>query len=176
MSFQDTIVAAQSVCTAADAMGLGSVYIGAVLECLRELRELLKLPRGVFPVVLVAVGYPKGRSTPREKLDQGMIVHDEAYQDPSDARLIHSFDDKYGGRTFDATGERIEKLARARAAKCTARNMPRPAWSWWKRQATSTWLNVASVCTAPPMRCAAEMPSSCRSPKTQDSSGSASVR
>ena len=34
ISFQDTIICAQNICTAADAMGLGSVYIGTVLEFL----------------------------------------------------------------------------------------------------------------------------------------------
>ena len=31
ISFQDTMIAAQNICTAADAMGLGSVYVGTVL-------------------------------------------------------------------------------------------------------------------------------------------------
>ncbi|MBU1469128.1 MAG: nitroreductase family protein [candidate division Zixibacteria bacterium] len=36
ISFQDTVIAAQNICIAADALGLGSVYIGSVLECLRS--------------------------------------------------------------------------------------------------------------------------------------------
>jgi len=33
ISFQDTIICAQNICTAADAVGLGSCYVGTVLEC-----------------------------------------------------------------------------------------------------------------------------------------------
>ncbi len=58
IAFQDTIIAAQNLCTAADSVGLGSVYVGTVLECFRELREMLELPDGVFPVVLLAWDIP----------------------------------------------------------------------------------------------------------------------
>ncbi len=74
ISFQDTLIAAQNICTAADALGLGSVYVGTVLECFRELRKMFDLPNGVFPVVLLSLGYPKARPLPKKKLGIGTIV------------------------------------------------------------------------------------------------------
>ena len=61
ISFQDTIICAQNICTAADALGLGSVYIGTVMDGFAELKEMLQLPQRVFPVVMLCLGYPKSR-------------------------------------------------------------------------------------------------------------------
>ena len=115
ISFQDTIIAAQNVCTAADAVGLGSVYIGSVLECFRELRSMFALPDGVFPVVLLCLGYPKHRPSPSPKLDIDTIVHDGGYQDPSDEELLAAFHRKWPGkgRLSEPTEERRERLQEA---------------------------------------------------------------
>ncbi len=115
ISFQDTIIAAQSICIAADAVGLGSVYVGTVLECFRELREMLHLPKEVFPVVLLSLGYPKHRPEPRSKLPLHMLVHDETYHDPSDDNLLTAFNHKYQGtaRMSQINEQRLERLDRA---------------------------------------------------------------
>lgn len=112
VSFQDTIICAQSICTAADAMGLGSVYIGTVYWYFRELRELFELPRGVFPVVLLCLGYPReGRPKPRAKLGTDVVVHDGVYRELSDDELLSAIDRKHGGRT-DPTEKRTEAIRR----------------------------------------------------------------
>jgi len=111
ISFQDTIIAAQNICTAADALGLGSVYVGTVLECLRELKRLLQLPDGVFPVVLLALGYPKVRPSSKKKLGIDTIVHNETYQDLPDNELHAAFTDKYPDWKKEITDERLETIA-----------------------------------------------------------------
>ena len=113
ISFQDVVICAQTICTAADAMGLGAVYVGTVLECLDELKDLLKLPEGVFPVVMVCLGYPKGQLTPRRKFGVDVVVHDEVYHEMTDEELLQAFDEKYGGQTFEATPERVDSIAQA---------------------------------------------------------------
>ena len=113
ISFQDVVICAQTVCTAADAMGLGAVYVGTVLECLDELKDLLKLPEGVFPVVMVCLGYPKGQLTPRRKFDVDVVVHNEVYHEMTDEELLQAFDAKYGGQTFEATPDRVDSIAQA---------------------------------------------------------------
>ncbi len=110
ISFQDTIIAAQNICTAADAMGLGSVYVGTVLECFREIRELLGLPDGVFPVVLLSLGYPKIKPPIKKKLTNKMIVHSETYRIASDRELLAAFNDKYPDWKKDITPERLETI------------------------------------------------------------------
>ena len=116
ISFQDTVIAAQNISTAADALGLGSVYIGTVLECFRELRDMFDLPKGVFPVVLLCLGYPEKRPEPRNKLPVEVVVHDEKYREIPDADLLEAFRAKYKGTTFEVTDELLEKISRASSA------------------------------------------------------------
>ena len=112
ISFQDTIIAAQNICTAADALGLGSVYIGTVLECFRELRDLFSLPPGVFPVVLLSLGYPKVRPMPKKKLGLAVLVHDEKYHLMSDEELLAVFEQKYPAWKKEITPERLAVFER----------------------------------------------------------------
>ena len=95
ISFQDTIIAAQSICTAADSVGLGSVYIGTVVDFFRELQEMLNLPPQVFPVVMLCVGYPTRRPAEKRKLDPKLLIHEEKYREPSDEELLEAFHRKY---------------------------------------------------------------------------------
>lgn len=111
ISFQDTIISAQNICTAADSLGLGSVYIGTVLECFRELRDMFQLPNGVFPVVLLCLGCPKTKPQPRKKLDVNVIVHDEKYHEIEDQNLRDSFNEKYPDLKVQITEERLQKIS-----------------------------------------------------------------
>jgi nitroreductase len=112
ISFQDTIIAAQSICTAADALELGSVYVGTVLECFPELREMFKLPDGVFPVVLVSLGYPKVRPLPKKKLGAPVIVHNGKYHELSDEELLAACEEKYPAWQKEITPVRLETFER----------------------------------------------------------------
>lgn len=129
IAFQDTVMCAQNVCTAADALGLGSVYVGSVLECFRELREMFSLPCGVFPVVLLCLGYPAKESRPSRRLGVDVVVHDEAYREMDDARLVEAFRAKYPTLKVVPTPERLREIGdvcravggEALAEECLAR-------------------------------------------------------
>ena len=112
ISFQDTIIAAQNICAAADALGLGSVYIGTVLECFRELRDMFQLPKSVFPVVLLCLGYPKHYPLPRRKLNIDVIVHSEKYQELEDQELLDAYNKK-NPWSWEIKSERLERIERA---------------------------------------------------------------
>ncbi len=111
LSFEDTIVCAQTICTAADAVALGSVYIGTILECFAELRELFDLPEGVLPVVLLCLGHPKSRPKPARKLGTDIVVHQEKYCQIPDEQLAAAFDEKYRGREREISEERVGRIA-----------------------------------------------------------------
>ncbi len=115
IAFQDAIIAAQNICTAADALGLGSVYVGSIMSSFTELREMLDMPEGVFPVVLLSLGYPKTRPEPRRKLPPSVFVHNERYTELPDDELRAAFDAKYNHAEIEASAERvatIEKVVR----------------------------------------------------------------
>jgi nitroreductase len=129
IAFQDTIICAQNICTAADALGLGSVYIGTVMEFLPRLREMCRLPDGVFPVVLLCLGYPGARIPVKQKLGIEAAVHREEYREMTDEDLVSAFGRKYPGLRVEATPERRETIAavcrkvhdEAYARRCLAR-------------------------------------------------------
>jgi len=113
ISFQDTVIAAQNISTAADALGLGSVYIGTVLECFREIRNMFELPDGVFPVVLLCIGYPEKRAEPRNKLPVEVVVHNEKYREIPDGDLLEAYRAKHKDTTFAVSEDLLGKVSRA---------------------------------------------------------------
>jgi nitroreductase len=110
ISIQDTIICSQNISTAADALGLGSVYIGTVLEMFPLLKRMFRLPRGVFPVVLLCLGYPKGKLVPRRKLGPDIIVHPERYRSIGSERLRKAYAKKYAGARFELTADRLREF------------------------------------------------------------------
>ena len=57
-AFSDAMIAAQNVVVAAESLGMGTVYLGSILNDNAKLSELLKLPKYVYPAVGLAVGWP----------------------------------------------------------------------------------------------------------------------
>jgi len=103
IAMQDTIIAAQSICTAADSLGLGSVYIGTIFtypDSLQACKQLFELPDGVLPVVLLSLGYPEVNPSIRKKFDLEIMVHNEKYRIPSDDELVQAVEKKYDGQRF----------------------------------------------------------------------------
>jgi len=110
IAFQDTIIAAQNICTAADSLGLGSVYLGTVESCFDELRPMFNLPKGVFPVVILSLGYPKKYPEPAKKLMYDDIVHKENYVPSSDNQLNIMMNKKYDHRTTPLTDKNLNQI------------------------------------------------------------------
>ncbi len=110
ISIQDTVICAQNICTAADSLGLGSVYIGTIMEFLEELREMFTLPQGVMPVVLLCLGYPQTHPSRRRKLGVETVVCRERYREDPDTEVVAAFDRKYPGHRVEVTPERIERI------------------------------------------------------------------
>jgi FMN reductase [NAD(P)H] len=113
ISFQDTVICAQNICTAADALGLGSCYIGTIVDMVPALCDRLQLPESVFPVVLLCLGVPKRPPKVRRKLEPAMIVHQERYHKPDDEELLAAFERKYPGYRIERTDERVAQVAEA---------------------------------------------------------------
>ncbi len=54
----DAVIAAQNAVIAAEALGIGSCYIGDIMENIETHREMFDLPKWVFPITLLCFGYP----------------------------------------------------------------------------------------------------------------------
>lgn len=78
----DAIIAAQNTVVAAESLGVGSCYIGDILENCETVRELLELPDYVLPIAMVVYGYPIESQKKREKpirFEREYIVSENKY-------------------------------------------------------------------------------------------------
>ncbi len=83
----DAIVAAQTICLAAESLGLGICYLGTTWWAADQIIDLLALPKGVFPVTGVVLGYPAEDPPLRDRLPLEVMVHQEQYRRLSDEEI-----------------------------------------------------------------------------------------
>ena len=104
LAVSDANIAAQNAVVAAEALGIGSCYIGDIMENIEIHQELLKLPPYVFPAVMLVFGRPteqqKARPKPK-RVDLRYIVHENTYHELSGAQLREMFAEKAGERSFE---------------------------------------------------------------------------
>ena len=79
----DALIAAQNAVIAAESFGIGSCYIGDIMEQYETHKELFNLPQYTFPISLVCFGYPtkqqkEQESTPR--FDEKFVVFENQYR------------------------------------------------------------------------------------------------
>lgn len=83
LAVTDTAIAAQNAVVAAESLGIGSCYIGDIMENAEVHKEMLHLPDYVFPAVMLVFGYPTKQQIYREKpkrVELSHVVHENAYQ------------------------------------------------------------------------------------------------
>jgi FMN reductase (NADPH)/FMN reductase [NAD(P)H] len=86
----DALIAAQTAALAAESLGLGSCYIGDVMENWETHRELLALPRCTFPITMLCFGWPTGQQAARRlpaRLPKDIVVNKNRYAMPSEEAL-----------------------------------------------------------------------------------------
>ncbi len=82
MSIQDTAIAAQNSVVAAEALGIGSCYIGDIVENAERVRELFDIPPYAMPLSLLVFGYPTQQQKERVKpkrIDRKFNVFENKY-------------------------------------------------------------------------------------------------
>lgn len=86
IALQDTAIAAQNAVIAAEAVGLGSCYIGDIIENAEEVAELLDLPAHTIPLSMLIFGTPK-KERPATPHPFENLVMEERYQRADSAML-----------------------------------------------------------------------------------------
>ncbi len=79
----DTLIAAQTAVIAAESFGIGSCYIGDIMEQYEIHKELFGLPRYTFPICLLVFGYPTLEQTHRpytKRFDEKFILFENRYR------------------------------------------------------------------------------------------------
>lgn len=105
LAVTDAAIAAQNAVTAAWSLGIGSCYIGDVMERCEIHRELLNLPPWVFPAAMVVFGYPTQQQRRRvkpERCEQEYIVHENTYRRLGEEELRGMLRKNYKDGDFDS--------------------------------------------------------------------------
>lgn len=104
LAVTDTVIAAQNAVTAAESLGIGSCYIGDIMENCEEQRKLLQLPDYVFPAAMLVFGWPTKQQKERQKperCDQKHIVHENTYRSMDGEELRDMFAHECKNRTYE---------------------------------------------------------------------------
>ena len=83
LAVSDAMAAAENAVTAAHSLGIGSCYIGDIMENCEQHRAMLNLPEYVFPAAMLVFGYPTGQQQQRpkpERVAMHHIVHENGYR------------------------------------------------------------------------------------------------
>lgn len=112
LSVTDAAIAAQNAVTAAQSLGVGSCYIGDVMENCETHRELLHLPEYVFPAAMLVLGYPTQQQLDRPKPARCRledVVCENVYHQKTGAELRTMFAGKHPNMTYDEWAQRFCK-------------------------------------------------------------------
>lgn len=72
---QDCSAATMNMLLAAEAVGLGAVWLGVtpIPERVESVSKILRLPKNIAPLCLIAIGYPKQPGRPKDKFNEERI-------------------------------------------------------------------------------------------------------
>ena len=110
LAISDATIAAQNAVVAAESLGIGSCYIGDIMENCEAHRELLHLPRYVFPCCMLVFGYPTQQQKNREKPRRAAmahIVHENGYRMMDAEELQQLFEPKWGNQNYGNSMKRF---------------------------------------------------------------------
>ena len=104
----DAVIAAQTAVIAAESLGIGSCYIGDIMENYEAHQSLFDLPRYTFPICMLCFGYPDSKIESPHRLtsrfDRKFIVFEDSYK-----RLNSGdFDEMFKGETASRFKGRAE--------------------------------------------------------------------
>lgn len=88
----DAAIAMQTATLAAESMGLGTCYIGAIRNEPDKVIELLGLPKLVFPVAGMTLGWPARELRTRPRLPLTAVLHWEQYDVSGEEEALRTYD------------------------------------------------------------------------------------
>jgi len=134
LAIEDALIAAQNAVVAAESIGIGSCYIGDILENVEFHRELLNLDTYVIPIIMLVFGYPTEQQRDREKparFNAEYIVMENTYRRLSPEELRSMFKEQSGDKNFDYE-DYIKKFCQRKYMSDFALEMSRSAEKYLK--------------------------------------------
>jgi nitroreductase len=102
----DALIAAETAVIAAESLGIGSCYIGDIMENYETHRVLFNLPPYALPVCLVCFGYPTKQQqerSPTPRFDAKFVVFENRYRQLSEREFAEMYRDREA--RFAAAGD-----------------------------------------------------------------------
>jgi nitroreductase len=90
----DSSLAAQNALLAAEAIGLGGVYIGGLRNKPEAVSRLLDLPHNVYPVFGMCLGYPDENPDLKQRLPLEAVLCEDRYDLNEKLPLIRKYDEE----------------------------------------------------------------------------------
>jgi len=103
----DTALAAQNAAVAAESLGYGICYIGAVRNHIAELSELLELPELVVPLFGMCIGVPAQDPLLRPRLPLEGVLHTDRYQTERIESGIERYDEVFTQYMSQRSGGKV---------------------------------------------------------------------
>lgn len=88
----DATLAGMAAYVAADSLGIQGVMIGGIRNKPETIADILKLPRRVYAVFGMCLGYPAGQPKQKPRMPKSGIVHEEAYDPAAALEAIDIYD------------------------------------------------------------------------------------
>jgi len=103
LASNDAIIAAQNTVIAAESLGIGSCYIGDIMENYEVHKEMFDLPDLVFPIAMLCYGYypEEIQRIPRSRFDKKHIVFEEKYRRLENGDFAEMFEEREKGISVD---------------------------------------------------------------------------
>ena len=104
LAIDDALIAAQNAVVAAQSMGIGSCYIGDIMENCEAQKALLHLPKYVFPAAMLVFGYPTKQQQERikpQRIPMEYLVHENGYQELDSEQLKSMFANKTTNTSYE---------------------------------------------------------------------------
>lgn len=137
LAMADTCIAAQNAVVAAESMGIGSCYIGDVIENVEAMRDALHLPDYVVPACMLVFGRPTEQQQRRPKparFAEAAVVCENVYKDRTPDELRADFTARAaanGQQNYDFTTA-VQAFCKRKYESDFSKEMTRSAEVYWK--------------------------------------------
>lgn len=91
----DALIAAHTAVTAAESLGIGSCYVGDILENYEKVQAILSLPQYAIPITLVTFGFPTDQQKDRPatgRMPLNQFVFTDSYRRLAEEELVSLYD------------------------------------------------------------------------------------
>ena len=137
LAVADTCIAAQNAVVAAESLGIGSCYIGDVLENAEAMRDALHLPQYVVPACMLVFGRPTEQQQRRPKparFAEQAVVCENVYTDrtPDELRADFAAKAAANGQLDYDFDKAVQAFCKRKYASDFSREMTRSAEVYWK--------------------------------------------